>query len=464
MTQRPVDTRPGDFPVQQPTERDLPATEQCRGYRSLVGSPTERVSSLGLVERLAEASDAPACAAVLESRPDHFTASAVAEIGGLVAERSVTVAERDGRVVGVCALRRDWRDVVRIEAFAVAASAGGRGIGAWLLARVLDGLRKESVSLVVVTTLDESAGYEPYAATRRFWERHNFRQIDRIDPYPGWDAPGNPAAIYVLALGPHGVPAQPGSGGHTARAAQLVDSYDRLAPVWAEATDDGPFNAHVERPAVRSLIPRPLQGSRVLDAGCAAGSNSAWLLEQGATVMGVDRSPAMVEEAQRRCGASARFVVADLSAPLPFNGGSFDGVVCSLTLHYLRDWSVPLRSFARLLSPEGGWVVISVDHPAGEPFPGEHGGYFDTRLVHDTMTKADVTVPISLWRRSFADSVGAFRAAGFDLDAVVEPRPSAEAVERFPVELGPVADRPWFIVYRLRRPPGPTPAPSSEPA
>jgi hypothetical protein len=51
-------------------------------------------------------------------------------------------------------------------------------------------------------TLDSSVDYEPYQATRAFWERMGFIQIDTIDPLPGWN-PGDPAAIYVAALGRH---------------------------------------------------------------------------------------------------------------------------------------------------------------------------------------------------------------------------------------------------------------------
>jgi hypothetical protein len=49
--------------------------------------------------------------------------------------------------------------------------------------------------------LDRSADYRPYEATRAFWERRGFVQVDTIDPLPGWE-PGNPAAIYVAALRP----------------------------------------------------------------------------------------------------------------------------------------------------------------------------------------------------------------------------------------------------------------------
>jgi hypothetical protein len=38
-------------------------------------------------------------------------------------------------------------------------------------------------------------------ATRAFWEHRGFRQVDCIDPLPGWQ-PGNPAAIYIAAIAP----------------------------------------------------------------------------------------------------------------------------------------------------------------------------------------------------------------------------------------------------------------------
>ncbi len=169
------------------------------------------------------------------------------------------------------------------------------------------------------------------------------------------------------------------------------EAYDRLAPVWAATTDNGPFNGLLERPALRSLVPRPLRGAAVLDAGCGAGAQCEWLLDEGADVVGVDLSPAMVEQARRRCGGRGRFLVADLAEPLPLEPRSFDGITCSLALHYLRDWRVPLRCFARLLRP-AGWLVLSLDHPFAPPLESQVGGYFDIELVADTWWKAEVEV------------------------------------------------------------------------
>jgi hypothetical protein len=60
-------------------------------------------------------------------------------------------------------------------------------------------LAASGVLVVEVKTLDESAGYEPYVATRAFWEARGFVQVDCVDPLPGW-RPGNPSAIYIAAL------------------------------------------------------------------------------------------------------------------------------------------------------------------------------------------------------------------------------------------------------------------------
>src|SRR3954469_1581443 len=73
------------------------------------------------------------------------------------------------------------------------------GHGTTLINHVLAELAHQKVAVVEVKTLDAGANYEPYAATRAFWEARGFVQIDTIDPLPGWQ-PGNPSAIYVAAL------------------------------------------------------------------------------------------------------------------------------------------------------------------------------------------------------------------------------------------------------------------------
>lgn len=140
--------------------------------------------------------------------------------------------------------------------------------------------------------------------------------------------------------------------------------------------------------------------------------------------------------------------MADLAQPLALEAASFDGVTCSLALHYLREWDVPLASFARILRP-GGWVVLSLDHPFGPPLVGQQAAYFEPELVSDIWTKNNVTVTQHFWRRPLGAVADAFSSAGFTIERIIEPQPSEDAVERFPV-LQEVVGMPSFIVYRLR--------------
>jgi SAM-dependent methyltransferase len=225
------------------------------------------------------------------------------------------------------------------------------------------------------------------------------------------------------------------------------EAYDRLAAVWSSTTDEGPWNGLLERPAFRALVPGSLHGATVLEAGCGSGAQAEWLLEQGADIVAVDVSPRMIEQAERRCAGRGRFLVADLTKPLPLEPRSLDGITCSLALHHIADWTVPLRSFASALRP-GGWAVISLDHP----FAGmnqQRGAYFDTELISQTWRKADVQVTQQFWRRPLAAVLGAFADAGFKVDRVLEPQPSAEALRRFPDDLRRIVGVPSFIVYRL---------------
>jgi len=104
-------------------------------------------------------------------------------------------------VVGFVLLERRYQASAEVTFAAVRPDRQGRGLGAALVEHALGELAQEGVAVVEVKTLDASAGYEPYVATRAFWEHRGFHQVDCIDPLPGWQ-PGNPCAIYVAALRP----------------------------------------------------------------------------------------------------------------------------------------------------------------------------------------------------------------------------------------------------------------------
>ncbi len=232
--------------------------------------------------------------------------------------------------------------------------------------------------------------------------------------------------------------------------AVTVSAYEELASVWGE-TDDNLFNEALERTTVRSILTPSMLRGRVLDAGCAAGAHSAWFAQAGCQVVAFDLSPAMVHAAVARCDGAAQFVSADLAAP-PFVDASFDGVVCSLALHYLEDLTPTLRDFARIVRPDG-WVLVTLDHPFAASVSEPEPEYFSTRLVSETWTKRGVRVTQHFWRRPLGATVDAFATAGLRIERIVEPRIDDVMRERFGDDAAEIDGRPTFIAY-LARPVG----------
>lgn len=138
-----------------------------------------------------------------------------------------------------------------------------------------------------------------------------------------------------------------------------LDAYEKLAHGYSAIAQDKAENGYNEHPAMRSRI-GDVSGLSVLDAGCGPGFLIEHLIAGGASsVAGFDISPTMVEIAQNRIGSQAEIFVGDLAAPVPLKPSNFDLVVSSLAIDYVRDWSVPLQEFHRLLRSDGR-LVFSV--------------------------------------------------------------------------------------------------------
>jgi GNAT superfamily N-acetyltransferase len=149
--------------------------------------------------RRATLHDADSCVEILARLPDYFTAETHEQTRAGVRDHLVWVAVDGESIEGFIFVEQRYPTTAEIVIAAVTPERQGTGIGTRLVGHALDSLRAAGVILVEAKTLDASAGYEPYVATRAFWERRGFAQVDCIDPLPGW-APGNPAALYVAAL------------------------------------------------------------------------------------------------------------------------------------------------------------------------------------------------------------------------------------------------------------------------
>ena len=226
------------------------------------------------------------------------------------------------------------------------------------------------------------------------------------------------------------------------------EDYDRMAEAYAEDSDTEPAKAGYERPAMLAMA-GDLRGKRVLDAGCAAGAFTRALVARGARVVGVDLNEGLIERARARAGVGAEFHVADLSKPMPFlPSGSFDLVASSLVLHYLDDWSVPLREFHRVLVP-GGALIVSTHHPMQDvKIPTPPAPYFEKRLLTDTWKMCGREFEVRFYRRPLGAIVDAFVDAGFLIERMPEPRPDPAAFKDDPALYARIAEAPFFLFLR----------------
>lgn len=130
----------------------------------------------------------------------HFNADALDRMPGDLREHLLLVAKDGGRAVGFMSLSMEGEGQAEVSWMGVRRQAHRRGIGRALMRRAESELIKRGIRRLVVRTLADTVEYEPYEATRRFYESMGFSLLDIIDAYHGW-SPGNPCAVYVKALG-----------------------------------------------------------------------------------------------------------------------------------------------------------------------------------------------------------------------------------------------------------------------
>jgi tRNA (cmo5U34)-methyltransferase len=104
---------------------------------------------------------------------------------------------------------------------------------------------------------------------------------------------------------------------------------------------------------------------RVLDLGAGTGLLSERILAKhpGAELTLLDGAPAMLEQARKRIGDRARYLVGDLADPLP--AGRWDAIVSALAIHHLHDHD-KRELFVRIHTAlQPGGVFVNAEQVSG---------------------------------------------------------------------------------------------------
>lgn len=225
------------------------------------------------------------------------------------------------------------------------------------------------------------------------------------------------------------------------------DVFNKLANTFQyDIDEDSPYNVYYERPAMMTALPPQLKRKKVLDAGCSAGWYASQLLHQGAEVTGIDISPDMVKAAKHRLGEEATFLCHDLQHALPFKNDSFDVIVSSLTLHYLKNWTYTFQEFNRILKA-GGTLLFSVHHPFMDFTRYNTEDYFKTQSLSDTWNKPKITIDVSFYRRPMQSIINE-TTEFFNLDKLIEPQPPEKMKEVNEKSYHYLMTNPHFLIVK----------------
>lgn len=229
------------------------------------------------------------------------------------------------------------------------------------------------------------------------------------------------------------------------------EAWEKLAEAYSARVETKAHNALYERPATLSLLP-PVEGKRVLDAGCGPGVTVQWLVDHDAEVVGFDASPKMVHLARERVGDQAQILEADLRNRLDFLGdSSFDIVLSSLALDYASDWELIFKEFFRVLRLTSV-MVFSVGHPFHDFYRfKDNTNYFEIEQINETWRGFGFEIEVPFYRRSLSAMINPLIVSGFQLEEILEPKPLPEFEEEEPEDYNRLMRQPGFICIRAKK-------------
>ncbi len=214
-------------------------------------------------------------------------------------------------------------------------------------------------------------------------------------------------------------------------------------------------------------------GERILDLGCGTGHLTGQIAATGAEVVGIDRSPDMIQQAREKYPA-LRFEVMDareLSFPKPF-----DAAFSNATLHWIREPEKVITGISRALRPGGrfvaefggrgnvgeilnaiarAWVILGLPGTAPSPwyFPSvaEYAGLLERQRLEVTYASLfDRPTPLEDGERGLRNWLEMFGGVFLDTLSPDKRELALTAVER---EAGSalLRDGHWVMDYRRLR-------------
>lgn len=243
---------------------------------------------------------------------------------------------------------------------------------------------------------------------------------------------------------------------------EAIKKWDMHAEAFAAGySESGDIHREVFlNPTLQELI-GSVKGKSVLDAGCGEGYLSRWLSKLGASVVGVDYSNKMLEIARNRTPEEVdiKYMHGNLEDLHCLKDKSFDLIVSNMVIQDLSNYEKAIKEMYRLLV-DGGCFVFSILHPCfitpssgwvksegGEKLFWKVDNYF-YEGAYEQAIPVDHEEKLVYFHRTLTSYVDTIHQAGFRIERMVEPKPSAEMLDKYPsfIEDLRCSD---FLVFKL---------------
>lgn len=245
---------------------------------------------------------------------------------------------------------------------------------------------------------------------------------------------------------------------------RAIEKWDKFAETFTSRYgEQGDIHREVLlNPSLLQLI-ESVKDKKVLDAGCGEGYLSRMLAKAGASVVGVDYSKTMIQLAQNRT---------PLELNIEYKHGNcenlnflqdkrFDLIVSNMVIHDLPNYELAISEMYRLLADQGCFI-FSISHPCfvtpgsgwvkadhGEKLYWKVDNYF-YEGEYNQVLPLDQEEKLLYYHRTLSSYINTIVKAGFRIEAMDEPKPSDEMIEKYPSfkEDFRCSD---FLVFKLRK-------------
>ena len=209
----------------------------------------------------------------------------------------------------------------------------------------------------------------------------------------------------------------------------------------------------------KSLLPE-LKDKKVLDLGCGFGWHCRYVREeQASSVIGIDISAKMLEQASRLTDDSKISYMQMPIEDIDFPSAQFDVVISSLAFHYIELFEEICKKVYDTLKP-GGSFIFSVEHPIFTSRNEQDRQYdevgnrlhwpvdnYQSEGVRKTSFLAENVIK---YHRTISTYINDLIGTGFVLKAVEEPMPSEDMLKSEPM-MKDENRRPMFVIISVEK-------------